>query len=366
MLVCAAGPFSDAVKRVPALCRDRTAVVIVGDVGLHLDRIPFYERELSLQFARSYGSGRYEPSYEAWGVDFPVGQVRWTEGRNFEAVLDLLANGRLQVSDLVTHTFDIAVADAAYRLIDRRTEPCLAIRLTYPASLVAAENGDARPEGRVRLKAHPAASSSPGIGWAGAGAFSTLLSAFRAVGFDHFVSVASAGGVTARRIAERHDFEKAVTGAGAVISDPEVEVAVIATPHDTHADLTIRALAAGEHVWCEKPLALTMDELDAVEKAWRDSRRQLAIGFNRSWSPAALAAQRALAQVTGPKLLVYRVAAGRVPDGHWYHDRRHGRRLLGEACHIVDTAQGLVGAPTEDVAGMPGGGGLVRSRGTMS
>ena len=133
VLVCAAGRSSDAVMRVPALCRDRAAVVIVGDVGLQLNRTPFYERELSLRFARSYGPGRYEPSYEAWGVDFPAGQVRWTEGRNFEAVLDLLASGRLAVSDLVTHTFGIGEADAAYRLIEQRTEPYLAIRLSYPA-----------------------------------------------------------------------------------------------------------------------------------------------------------------------------------------------------------------------------------------
>ena len=143
VLVCAAGRSSDAVMRVPELCRDRAAVVIVGDVGLQMDRTPFYERELSLRFARSYGPGRYEPSYEAWGVDFPAGQVRWTEGRNFEAVLDLLASGRIQVSDLVTHTFDIADADAAYRLIERRTEPYLAIRLTYPASPDAVVNDGA-------------------------------------------------------------------------------------------------------------------------------------------------------------------------------------------------------------------------------
>ena len=120
---------------------------------------------------------------------------------------------------------------------------------------------------------------------------------------------------------------------------------------------TARALAARRHVWCEKPLALTLDELDAVEKAWRGSGRQLAVGFNRRWSPAVLAAQRALAGVAAPKLVVYRVAAGPVPDGHWYHDRRQGGRLLGEVCHFVDTAQALVGAPIEDVTALPGGGG---------
>ena len=195
-------------------------------------------------------------------------------------------------------------------------------------------------------------SSSPGIGWAGAGAFSTgtLLPAFRAAGFDRFVAVASASGLSARRAAERHGFEKAVPGADALSTTRTSRSVVIATPHDTHAELAARALAAGRHVWCEKPLALTEDELDAVEKAWRESGAQLAIGFNRRWSPAVLAARRALAGITAPKLMVYRVAAGPVPDGHWYHDRRQGGRLLGEVCHFVDTAQALVGAPIEDVA----------------
>ena len=350
VLVCAAGRSSGAVMRVPELCRDRAVVVIVGDVGLQLDRTPFYERELSLRFARSYGPGRYEPSYEGWGVDFPVGQVRWTEGRNFEAVLDLLASGRLTVSDLVTHTFGITEADAAYRLIEERTEPYLAIRLTY--------QGESADED-VRLRSSPATSASPGIGWAGAGAFSTgtLLPSFRAAGFGRFVAIASASGLSARRAAECHDFEKAVPGADALISDPGVEVVVVATPHDTHADLTARALAAGRHVWCEKPLALTLGELDAVENAWRGSGQQLAVGFNRRWSPAVLAGQRALAGIVASKLVVYRVAAGPVPDGHWYHDRRHGGRLLGEVCHFVDTAQALVGAPIEDVTSLSGGGG---------
>jgi predicted dehydrogenase/threonine dehydrogenase-like Zn-dependent dehydrogenase len=360
VLVCAAGPSSDAVMRVPAFCRDRAAVIIVGDVGLELDRAPFYERELSLRFARSYGPGRYEPSYEEWGVDFPPGQVRWTEGRNFEAVLDLLASGRLQVADLITHSFGIAQAGAAYQLIDRHTEPYLALRLTYPeADAAGAATAGLTANGAIRLKAAPRVNSSPGIGWAGVGPFSTgtLLPAFRIAGFDHFVAVASASGLAARRAAERHGFQKAVPGADALLDEPGVEAVVIATPHDTHADLAARALAAGRHVWCEKPLALTEDELDAVEKAWRESGAQLAIGFNRRWSAAVLTAQRALASMTAPKLVVYRVAAGPVPDGHWYHDRRQGGRLLGEVCHFVDTAQALVGAPIEEVTGLPGGGG---------
>jgi predicted dehydrogenase/threonine dehydrogenase-like Zn-dependent dehydrogenase len=349
VLVCAADKSPRPMSRAPALCRDRAAVVMVGDVGMPPHRAPFYEREISLMFARSYGPGRYEPSYEAWGVDYPAGQVRWTEGRNQEAVLDLLAAGRLRVSDLITQSFAIGRADEAFRLLKERTEPCLAIRLTYPAA--------AGPDHPVRLKPAPADRSRPGVGWIGVGAFSagTLLPAFRTAGFERFVAVATASGVSARRAAERHGFEKALSGAGAVIDDPDVSLVVIATPHDVHSEFASRSLTAGRDVWCEKPLALSCTGVDEVEKAWRGSGRQLTLGFNRRWAPAVRAAQSVLAQMQGPKLVVYRIAAGRVPDGHWYLDRRQGGRSLGEVCHFVDLAQALVGADIEDAVGVLGG-----------
>ena len=359
VLVCAADPSPRPMSRAPALCRDRAAVVMVGDVGMPPRRTPFYEREITLLFARSYGPGRYEPSYEAWGVDYPAGQVRWTEGRNQEAVLDLLAADRLRVSDLVTQSFDIGDADAAFRLLEEQTEPCLAIRLTYPAA--------AGPDQPVLLKPGPAYRSAPGVGWIGAGAFSTgtLLPAFREAGFERFVAVATASGISARRAAERHGFEKAVSGAAAVIDDPDVNVVVIATPHDVHAELADQALSADRDVWCEKPLALTCEELDEVDKAWRGCGRQLSLGFNRRWAPAVQAAQRALAEMQVPKLLVYRIAAGRVPDGHWYLDRRQGGRALGEVCHFVDTAQALVGADIEEAVGVLGGDAAQASEGMV-
>ncbi|MGD0242897.1 MAG: Gfo/Idh/MocA family oxidoreductase [Streptosporangiaceae bacterium] len=360
VLVCAADSSAGPMSRAPALCRDRACVVMVGDVGMPPQRTPFYEREISLLFARSYGPGRYEPSYEAWGVDYPVGQVRWTEGRNQEAVLDLLAVGRLHVSDLVTQTFGIEGADEAYRLLEKRTEPCLAIRLSYPSGAAADEPVRLRPrvgQGSADHGTGASRAGEPGVGWIGAGAFSTgtLLPAFREAGFARFVAVATASGVSARRAAERHGFEQAVTGAAAVIGDPDVSVVVITTPHDTHEELACQALAAGRDVWCEKPLALTLAGLDEVEKAWRDSGRRLTLGFNRRWAPSVQAAQRALAGEQGPKLVVYRIAAGRVPEGHWYLDRRQGGRLLGEVCHFVDTAQALVGVGIEEATGLLSG-----------
>jgi predicted dehydrogenase/threonine dehydrogenase-like Zn-dependent dehydrogenase len=354
VLVCAAGRSPDAVMRVPALCRDRAAVVIVGDVGLHLDRAPFYQRELSLRFARSYGPGRYDPSYEAWGVDYPTAHVRWSEGRNFEAVLDLLAAGRLAVGDLVTHNFGIDDAVRAYRLIESGAEPYLAIRLDYP--------GTAEPGRPVAVRQAPrrqapgAGRADPGVGLIGAGPFATgtLLPAFRAAGLSRLIAVASARGLTATRAAQRYGFEKAA-GAAAVLADPDVRVVAIATTHDSHASLAVQALAAGRHVWCEKPLALTEEELDAVRDAWLRSGCVLAVGFNRRWSPAVTAARRALDGMAATKLVTYRIAAGPVPGGHWYHDPRQGGRLVGEVCHFIDTAQALVGAPVEDVTALSGG-----------
>jgi predicted dehydrogenase len=169
------------------------------------------------------------------------------------------------------------------------------------------------------------------------------------------VAVTSASGLSALRLAERNGFEEAISGAFSVIEHPGVDVVVIATPHESHAELATMALKAGKHVWCEKPLALTEEELRDVELAWAASGRQLMVGFNRRWSPAVLAAQKALADIGAPKFLVYRVAAGPVPDGHWYADRRQGGRLLGEVCHFVDTAQALIGAEIEETASVLGG-----------
>ena len=347
VLLCAAGSSSAAIKRTPALCRDRARVVVVGDLGLELSRTPFYEKELAVLFARSYGPGRYEQEYEQYGIDYPIGQVRWTEGRNFEAVLDLLASGRLQVDDLISHRFPIVSAASAYELIESRSEPYLAVALTYPGQ-------QPEREPAIKLASWRGATQGPAIGWIGAGAFSTatLLPAFSSAGFDRNVCVASASGLSARRVAERYGFEKVVSGPDAVIEDTEVEVVVIATPHDTHARLVAKALRAGKHVWCEKPLALTVDDLDDVEDAWRASGRTLFVGHNRRWSPHVRALREQLGEV--PAVVLYRVSAGRVPAKHWYSDRRRGGRLLGEVCHFVDTCAAVVGSEVTSVHALAG------------
>lgn len=341
VLLMAASSSSAIAGRAPALCRDQANVVVVGDVGLGLDRRPFYDRELNLRFARSYGPGRYERAYEEWGVDYPAGLVRWTEGRNFEAVLDLLAAGRLSVADLVTHRFPIAEAVSAYEIVEKGGEPTLGIVFDYPDAPA--------PDRPIVLR--PARGGDLGVGLIGAGAFArgVLMPAFKEAGFDRFVSVASASGLSARRMAEREGFEKAVSGADAVIDDPDVQVVVIATPHDSHATLAAKALRAGKHVFCEKPLALTMDELDDVEAARRDGDRILFVGFNRRYSAAVDLVRRHFAGGSSPLVVTYRVNAGSLPPGHWYEDRRNGGRLLGEICHFVDTCAAIVGSNATDV-----------------
>ncbi|MGH9228826.1 MAG: bi-domain-containing oxidoreductase [Acidimicrobiales bacterium] len=350
VLVAAGDRSSQILQRAPGLCRDRATIVVVGDVGMDLSRRDLYEKELSVRVSRSYGPGRYERSYEEWGVDYPAGQVRWTEGRNQAAVLDLLARGRLVVDDLITHRFHIDDAAAAYRLIEERSEPYLGVLVEYPA--------DARPEVPVRLSDSRAGSGEPGVGMIGAGAFASgvLVPALRDAGFCRFVSVTSASGLTARRVGERTGFEQAVSGVDAVIADPEVEVVVIASTHNSHGALATQALEAGKSVWCEKPLALNVEELDAVGEALRRGGGVLFVGFNRRFSPAVARVREHFAGGAGPLVITYRVSAGPVSAGHWYGDRRQGGRLLGEVCHFVDTCAAIAGNVVDVVAfGSTGG-----------
>jgi len=340
VLVAAASPSSEPLRRAPALCRDRATIVVVGDVGMELDRRPLYDKELTLRVSRGYGPGRHDRSYEEWGVDYPPGQVRWTEGRNLEAFLDLLARNRLAVADLVTHRLPFDEAAEAYRVLDG-DEHHLAITLRYepapttPASTVVPMRAVDPDRGGTR---------SDGIGLVGAGNYArtTLIPALRAAGFERLVSISSATGLTARTVGDRAGFERVVGSIDDMLDDTGIGTILIATPHSTHAELTVRALSAGRHVFCEKPLALSEGELDRIVTAWRDGSSQLAVGLNRRHSPAIAAAKDALEQGSGPMVISYRVSAESLAPSHWYHDRTEGGRLLGEVCHFIDTCNALV------------------------
>lgn len=346
VVVMASTPSSDPVRRSPELLRDRGTIVVVGDVGLELERTPLYDKEVTVRLARSYGPGRYERSYEDWAVDFPPGFVRWTEGRNLGGVLDLLASGRLDLAPLVTHEFTFDAVDAAYELVGGRAEPMLGVRLAYELPRSAAPATPARPASEWIEQ------RGMGVAFVGAGNFArrVLLPAMKEAGFSDFVGVASASGVSAERLARDGGFQKGVMTIDEIIHDPDVGVVVVATTHDRHAELVARALRAGCHVFCEKPLALSFDELDDVESALEQSGRILFVGFNRRYSPWIAALNDAVGD--GPKHITYRVNAGPVMDAHWYADRRHGGRLIGEVSHFVDTCLAITGSLPHQVSAL--------------
>jgi predicted dehydrogenase len=348
VLLTAATSSSEPVRRAAALARDRAIVVVVGDVGLDMQRTPYYEKELNLRFARSYGPGRYERTYEDWGVDYPIGAVRWTEGRNLEAYLSLLRSGRLSTADLITHEFPFERVLDAYEVVEQG-EDALGVHLIYQQSDEASATVvDIAPRKR----------SGDGVGLIGAGSYAraTLVPAIGEAGWQDLAVVASEGGLSARLLAERGGFARAASSADDVFTDDSVNVVFIATRHDSHAALTLRALQAGKHVFCEKPLAITEDELNAVIDAWRSSPGQLAVGFNRRWSPAVKAVREHFTSGSGPLLMTYRVAAGRLDASHWYHDRRQGGRLLGEVCHFIDTCNAIAEADVTSVIAIGAGG----------
>lgn len=334
VVLTAATASSDPVQLAPSRLRDRGTIVVVGDVGLDLKRTPLYEKEISLKVARSYGPGRYDRAYEEWGVDYPAGQVRFTEGRNLETVLDLMASNRFRVDDLITQRFPFDKAMDAYELLSTSGSKYLGIQLVY---------AEARPTPMQPVVRRRATGRSIALIGAGAFAKGVLVPAIKESAFGTIVCVSSASGTSASRLADQ-------VGASAVsvedaVDNPDVDIVVIATSHDSHAGLVVRALNAGKHVFCEKPLAITQDELDAVRDAWLQSGSHLAVGFNRRYSTDIVRAQAVLGRRGGPLVLTYRVHAGALPASHWYKDRGQGGRLIGEACHFIDTCNAVVDQP---------------------
>ncbi|MBE7183299.1 MAG: bi-domain-containing oxidoreductase [Methylobacterium mesophilicum] len=348
VIVATATQSQVPVGQAARMARRRGRVVLVGTAGLALSRQLFFEKELSFQVSCSYGPGRYDPAYEQRGRDYPVAHVRWTAARNFEAVLDMMAEGRLDLASLVSHRFALEEAEKAYAVLDGR-EPSLGILLEADASLtapallrreIAAEAPRPVRPGAIRL----------GVIGAGDHARRTLIPTFRRAGAE-LACIATRGAAAAAHAGRRFGFARSSTDPALLIGDPSVEAVVIATRHDSHAALTIAALDAGRHVFVEKPLALSHAELGEVEAAWRRSRDLavppvLAIGFNRRFAPHVIVARRLLAARPEPKAFVMTVNAGRLASAHWLNDpEQGGGRILGEACHFIDLLRHLAGHP---------------------
>jgi polar amino acid transport system substrate-binding protein len=325
--------------------RKRSPVVVVGAVGMNVPRSPFYEKELDLRIAMSYGPGRYDPQYEQWGLDYPIGFVRWTENRNMESVLDLMSSGRLDARSLVTHTIPIREALSAYDLITgKRKEPYLGILLEYPTP-----SGKAEELVRHIPMAGASPSPAPGtpvVGFLGAGNFaqSYLLPPLRKAGVS-LKCVVTSRPVSARAAAQKFGFASCGTDAAALFDDSAITALFVATRHDSHARYAARALRSGKHVFVEKPLALNVEELADVRSAAASSPdRCLMVGFNRRFSRPFRDIKTFFAGRQEPMTVLYRVNAGAIPPAHWIQDPAQGGRIIGEGCHFIDIMAFLTGS----------------------
>lgn len=368
VLIAAATSSVEPVRHAAEMCRKRGRIVLVGVTGLELRRSDFYEKELSFQVSCSYGPGRYDREYEETGRDYPLPYVRWTEQRNFEAILDLMAAGSMNVKPLISHRFRIEQAESAYRLLSER-QPCLGILLEY-------EKNHAGPmllEEQVREKrtvqfGQPVrtehASGPAVVGFIGAGNYAgqVLMPAFRGTGAV-LKSVATSSGLSGTHLGKKFGFRETTTDTERLFLDPDIDTIVVATPHDSHARFVCKALAAGKNVFVEKPLCVTYAELDEIAGKYRASEQSpgrtplLMVGFNRRFAPQVVKMKSLLANVKEPKSFIMTVNAGKIPASHWTQDPDiGGGRIIGEACHFVDLLRFLAGAPVTGVQATGAGG----------
>lgn len=352
VIITASTKSNEPVSQAATMCRKRGRIVLVGVTGLELSRADFYEKELSFQVSCSYGPGRYDPAYEENGQDYPVGFVRWTEQRNFEAVLDLMSSGQLDVDSLISHRFGLEQAEEAYDLLSSG-EPSLGIMLEYPRQqgvgprVVSLSKDESAAAGANGKNSAPA-SGKARVGFMGAGNYAgrVLIPAFKAAGAE-LHTVVSGGGVSSVHYGKKHGFLLASTDGKALMDDTSVNTLVIATRHNSHARQVLEGLQAGKHIFCEKPLCLTHEELAEIEaEAARRPEQLLMIGFNRRFAPHVVTAKGLLDTIAEPKNLVMTVNAGAIPADHWTQDRAFGGgRIVGEGCHFIDLLRHLVGAP---------------------
>jgi predicted dehydrogenase/threonine dehydrogenase-like Zn-dependent dehydrogenase len=355
VLITAETPNSGPVNLAAAVARDRGIVVAVGTVGMDIQRKLYYEKELDFRVARSYGPGRYDTAYEQKGRDYPIGYVRWTETRNMEAFLQLLAERKLDLNSLITHRFPIERGARAYDVITGEAgEPSLGVLITYPNEPEECRRVELLQEATARVAA---GSASVTVGLLGAGSFATgtLLPVIKKTSGANLIGVCTANGSHARHAAERFGFRYCATGEEQIISDPGVNTVVVATRHHLHAAQVLAALRAGKHVFCEKPLCLTESDLAEIIRAHSaantEKRTLLMVGFNRRFAPMAIRMKAFVQEIQHePLALHYRVNAGYVPPDHWVNDpEQGGGRIRGEVCHFVDFLTFLAGAPAIEV-----------------
>jgi predicted dehydrogenase len=351
VIIAASAKSNDIVHQAAGMCRKRGRIVLVGVVGLELRRTDFYKKELSFQVSCSYGPGRYDPAYEDRGHDYPPGFVRWTEQRNFEAVLDLLATGRLDTSPLISECVEQAHATEAYRMLTKQRDT-LGIVLTYPEHEVSRETTVAL----VKDKSRRAASDGVVVGVIGAGNFSrhTALPCLRKTD-ARLACIADLDSVSGTHAGKKFGFERTTTDHKTLLSDPQINAVFVFTRHDVHSAMVTDALEAGKHVFVEKPLCLSLSELQQIRATYDQAEdRQLLVGFNRRFSPHVLKMKSLLNTRAEPMCMSMMVNAGVVPPDSWVHDPAiGGGRIIGEGCHWIDLMMFLAGAPVVRVHSTP-------------
>ncbi|GAB1470690.1 bi-domain-containing oxidoreductase [Chloroflexota bacterium] len=343
IIICADTSSNDPVELAGVIARDRARVVATGAVGLTIPRKIYYEKEIAFINSRSYGPGRYDANYEENGQDYPLGYIRWTEGRNFQAVVDLMASGKLKVESLISHRFDIKEGVKAYEVITgKKKEPFLGVLLKYDETKEESEKKIEFPS------VAPRPSSTVKLGVLGAGLFanSILLPILKKDKDFELIGIASSGGLHAQRSGRKFGFQYATSSEDEIINDKNINTVAILTRHDTHSELVIKALKAGKNVFVEKPLAINSGQLSAVSKQLAKTDNGLLLtGFNRRFSPLAQSLSSFLLHRAEALHAHYRVNAGFIPANHWTQDEAvGGGRIIGEACHFIDVLTFLVGA----------------------
>ncbi len=365
VLICAASRGSEVANLAMRLCRKKGTVVVVGDVGLEIDRSLMYEKELDLLISTSYGPGRYDPAYEEKGIDYPPAFVRWTENRNLGAFLALLCDGSVRVRPLIDRVLTLGEAPAGYEALDIPAPggSPLGIVLRYPDAPAVEAPGSSAPAPRaggapgglvdeVPFEPLPQSAAVIGVGFCGAGDFvkAAHLPALRRTRGFALRSVVAASPVRAREVARKFGVARAAGDLREILSDDSVDLVAIGTRHNLHAFQVLEALRARKHVFVEKPLCLDEADLGPLLDAARAARRLLAVGFNRRYSPLAGRAREVLERLSGPTLAVYRVNAGALPAGHWVNDPDvGGGRIVGECCHFLDLLLFLTGERLEGI-----------------
>jgi predicted dehydrogenase len=350
ILIAADAANNEPVRVAGEACRDKGTVVAIGAVGTSLPRKIYYEKEIDFRISRSYGPGRYDAEYEDQGKDYPVGYVRWTERRNMQAALQFMAEGKLQLAPLITHRFPIAEAHRAYALITGKTQDSyMGVVIQYPEN---PEVNCTMPRRTITIR-HSSVDETPRIpfevkiGVLGAGNFSNavLLPALKRTGQVQMVGICASGGVSAFHGAKKFGFAYCTTDEAEILENPRVNTVVIATRHHLHARQTVKALRSGKHIFVEKPLAICLNELAALEEAVETSPGcMLMVGFNRRFAPLAVKMKSFFAGIQEPLVLQYRCNAGYLPPTHWAQDHSQGGgRVVGEACHFIDFASWFIG-----------------------